>query len=58
MAKMRWEKVRRLGQVEEKYKPGLVLRNGRKVSDRKVDNLARRAAKAEASWLKRTGYRL
>lgn len=55
MARMRWDKVRPVREVEEKYTPGTVLRSGRRVDDRPRDSLASRAAKAEREWFKRIG---
>jgi len=55
VARIRWDKVRPIRQIEEKYEPGTVLKCGCKVAERPRDSLASRAAKAEREWLKRIG---
>jgi hypothetical protein len=50
--KMNWTKARKFREIEEKYKPGAVLDNGRTISDKPRDGLDERARKVEQEWLK------
>jgi hypothetical protein len=49
MSKMKWRKVTRFDQIEEKYDHGTILSNGRAIVNRTY-NLAQRAARAEREW--------
>jgi hypothetical protein len=55
MSKKDWKKARRFREIEEKYKPGLVLDSGRVVSNAPRDALDARARGAEKRWLEENG---
>jgi len=49
---MDWKKGRKFRDVQEKYEPGTVLKNGRMVPFAPAGSLAARAARAELEWVK------
>ena len=50
--KMNWGKARKFAAADEKYTPGKILENGRKVPNVPRDSLDARAREAEKRWLK------
>ena len=56
--KMDYRKARKFSASEEKYAPGKLLDNGRRVDDRPRDSLDARAREAEREWLKKSKCKL
>ena len=55
MSKMNWNKAKKPKQIEEKYKQGSVLPNGRLVYSGPRDSLEARARAAERKWSRKAG---